>query len=61
MHDEPPPRKLKERTGKHYCISCLAEIPAEEFFGNDHICDTCAEKENEARTTSDESPSSTTG
>ena len=61
MHDEPPPRKLKERTGKHYCISCLAEVPAEEFFRNDHICDKCAEKESEARTTSDESPSSTTG
>jgi len=61
MHDEPPPRKLKERTGTHHCISCLAEVPAEEYFANDHICDKCAEKESQERTTSDESPSSTTG
>ena len=29
MHDEPLPRKLKERTGKHVCVRCLAEIPAD--------------------------------
>ena len=45
MHDEPPPLKLKERTGRHLCINCLAEIPAEEFFRNDHICDRCAAEE----------------
>ena len=61
MHDEPPPRKLKERTGKHFCVHCLVETEAEEFFRNDHICDKCAEKENEERAPSDESPSSTTG
>lgn len=43
MHDEPLPRKLNERSGKHLCTRCLAEIPAEEYFGNDHVCDKCAE------------------
>jgi len=43
MHDEPPPRKLKERTGRHLCIRCLAEVPAEEYFRNDQVCDRCAE------------------
>ena len=54
MHDEPPPRKLKERTGKHYCIRCLAEIPAEEFLRNDHVCDRCAVEENEEQGMRDE-------
>ena len=43
MHDEPPPRKLKERTGKHFCVHCLAETEAEEFFANDHMCNQCVE------------------
>jgi hypothetical protein len=43
MHDEPTPRQLKERTGKHLCVKCLASIPAEEYLRNDHICDACAE------------------
>jgi hypothetical protein len=42
MHDDPPPRALPERTGKHFCIRCLAAVPAEEYFRNDHICDKCA-------------------
>jgi hypothetical protein len=41
--DEELVRKRTERTGKHYCIKCLAEVPAEEYFRNDHICDACAE------------------
>ncbi len=41
MH-EPPGRALPERTGKHFCVRCLNEIPAEEYFRNDHFCDTCA-------------------
>jgi len=45
MHDEPPPRDLKERTGKHVCVRCLAQIPAEEYFRNDHICDRCAQSD----------------
>ena len=42
MHDEPLPRKLNERTGKHICIRCLAEVETEEYFRNDHVCDKCA-------------------
>lgn len=42
MHDDPPPRELPERTGKHYCTRCLAPVAAEEYFRNDHICDKCA-------------------
>ena len=45
MDDEPPPRHLKERTGKHYCVTCMAEVPAEEYLRNDHVCDACAEQE----------------
>ncbi len=45
MLDEPPPRELPERTGRHFCIRCLAEIPAEEFFRNDYLCDRCAESD----------------
>jgi hypothetical protein len=41
--DEAPPRNLRERTGRHFCIRCLAETPAEEWFANDHVCDACAE------------------
>jgi hypothetical protein len=47
MHDEPLPRKLNERSGKHLCTRCLAETPGEEYFANDHICDKCAEAEAE--------------
>jgi hypothetical protein len=42
--EEAPPRNLRERTGKHLCIRCLAETPEEEWFGNDHVCDRCAER-----------------
>lgn len=42
MHDDPPPRELPERTGKHFCVKCLGQVPAEEYFRNDHICDKCA-------------------
>lgn len=42
MNDEPPPRAKPERTGKHYCVKCLAAVPSEEYFRNDHICDKCA-------------------
>ncbi|MDQ3280383.1 MAG: hypothetical protein M3Q69_03120 [Acidobacteriota bacterium] len=45
MHEDPPPRVLTERTGKHLCVSCLALVPAEEYFRNDHICDACAAKD----------------
>ncbi len=45
MSDEAPPRSLNERTGKHYCIRCLAEVPAAAYLRNDHICDVCAESD----------------
>jgi hypothetical protein len=45
MHDDPPPRELPERTGKHLCVRCLAAVPADEYFRNDHICDACAAKD----------------
>lgn len=41
--DDATPRHLKERTEKHYCIKCLREIPAEEYFRNDFVCDQCSE------------------
>lgn len=45
MTDEPVRRQLPERTGKHYCVRCLALVPADRWFVNDHICDECAEKD----------------
>jgi hypothetical protein len=42
MLDEDPPRQLSERTGKHRCIRCLAEVTAEAYQRNDHVCDACA-------------------
>jgi hypothetical protein len=42
MLQEKVPRHLKERTGKHYCVSCLEETPADRYFLNDHVCDRCA-------------------
>jgi hypothetical protein len=42
VQDEPTPRNLPERTGKHYCVRCLAEVPADEYFRNDFLCDKCA-------------------
>ena len=43
MLDDPTPRALPERTGRHLCTRCLAVIAPEEFFRNDHICDACAQ------------------
>ena len=42
--DEAIPKNLRERTGKHRCIRCLAETPDAEYFANDQTCDQCAEK-----------------
>lgn len=41
MQDEAP-RNKQERTGRHRCIRCLADTPADEFMRNDHLCDACA-------------------
>lgn len=53
MQDERTPRNLPERTGKHYCVQCLREVPADEYQRNDMLCDECAEKENEQRVKDD--------
>jgi hypothetical protein len=45
VHDEPTPRNLPERTGKHFCVKCRAEVPADEYFRNDFVCGKCAEEE----------------
>jgi hypothetical protein len=45
MLDEGPRRNLSERTGRHLCIRCLAEVDAETYLRNDHVCDSCAEAE----------------
>ena len=45
QQDEPTPRQLPERTGKHFCVKCRAEVPADEYFRNDFMCDPCAEEE----------------
>jgi hypothetical protein len=47
MEPAAPPRKLTQRTEKHYCVKCLAEVPAEEYFNNDFLCNKCTEKEAE--------------
>jgi len=44
MDDDLPLRHLGERTGRHYCLKCLAETPADEYFRNEQICDACAAK-----------------
>ena len=38
------PRNLRERTGKHKCIRCLAEVPDDVYFANDQVCDECADR-----------------
>ena len=42
MQDEETPRQLQERTGRHKCINCLAEVSDEEYLRNDFFCDACA-------------------
>ena len=42
MQDEETPRQLPERTGRHRCINCLADVSDEEYFRNDFFCDACA-------------------
>lgn len=48
LNDDRPHRPLKERTGKHTCIECLREVPADEYFRNDHVCNDCGAKKEEA-------------
>ena len=45
MHEDPLPRQPSERTGRHYCLKCLAEVPTEAYFHNEQVCDACAAKD----------------
>jgi len=42
VQDEETPRQLQERTGRHKCIVCLADVTPEEYFRNDFLCELCA-------------------
>jgi rRNA maturation endonuclease Nob1 len=53
VNDDRPRRPLKERTGKHLCIECLKEVPAEDYFRNDHVCQECGEKKERKRDDAD--------
>ena len=39
--DEEPPRRLKERSEKHYCVRCLRQVEKDEYLENDFLCDEC--------------------
>ncbi|HVT04141.1 MAG TPA: hypothetical protein VHL58_12305 [Thermoanaerobaculia bacterium] len=41
MNDEEIPRELPERTGRHRCTRCLAEVAISTYLANDHLCDDC--------------------
>jgi len=43
--DDETPRQLAERTGKHYCVRCLAEVADDVYLRNDFLCDACAERD----------------
>jgi len=47
VNDDRPRRLLNERTGKHYCIECLKEVLADDYFRNDHVCNECGAKKEE--------------
>lgn len=49
MLEEGTPRNLSERTGRHRCIKCLVDVPADEYLRNDHLCDACAAEENQEK------------
>jgi len=42
MDPESVPRQLREKSEKHYCVRCLREVPRDEYFENDFLCDACA-------------------
>jgi hypothetical protein len=43
MLDDRTPQNLPERTGRHLCIQCMADVETEEYLRNDHLCDVCAD------------------
>jgi hypothetical protein len=56
--DDAIPRNLNERTGKHRCTRCLAEVPAETFLLNDFLCDRCAAEGDYPLASTPEAPAS---
>jgi len=42
VQEDDTPRQLNERTGRHRCINCLADVSDEEYFRNDFFCDDCS-------------------
>jgi hypothetical protein len=32
--------------GYAFCVMCLVRVPVEEYFANDHTCDSCASLHN---------------
>jgi len=42
VQEDETPRQLNERTGRHRCINCLADVSDEEYFRNDFFCDVCS-------------------
>lgn len=54
VNDDRPRVPPKERTGKHICIECLKEVPADDYFRNDHVCNECGQKKEEQK--QDDSP-----
>jgi hypothetical protein len=42
MSDDLPRHVLSERTGRHVCIRCLADVALDEYLRNDYLCDSCA-------------------
>ncbi|MEO6325668.1 MAG: hypothetical protein ABIQ65_13685 [Thermoanaerobaculia bacterium] len=45
--DDEIARRLPERTGRHRCASCLAEVAIEEYFDGDFFCAACAQRAGE--------------
>lgn len=47
MNEESVPRLRPGRTGKHVCVQCLSETPAEDYFEYDFHCRKCAARTGE--------------
>ena len=45
MEPDAVPKQLKEKSEKHYCVSCLREVAKDEYLANDFLCDSCAAAE----------------
>lgn len=38
---------LTEKTGKHKCTGCLADVAREEYFANETLCSACDARKEE--------------